>query len=985
MKLWSKSLVSRLVISFTLLTLVTISLIGYVAYDRARNALAESVYERLNLASSLKQAEIQRWVDDQRQNVILISGLQDVQIATEILLRYEPQDLEYLEAYTLLSNLLEDSVALKPDWREAFILADESGEILISTDKTHEGDFRIEDRYYTQGRLRTFVQPVYPSPVTLKPTLTIATPIYDANHIRQGILAVHLNLDYLDEVMLQRAGMGESGEAYLVDSLNVFVSSQAFGRDQFPRGVHTVGIDAAVQGQSGQGLYENYAGIPVVGVYSWLDELKLALLVEIQQQEALTPARRLGLTIFLAGVVVSGLIGIIAYLMALQIARPVLAIRDAADKATAGDLDARAAVLTQDEVGGLANAFNHMTEQIQQLYQSLHQSEEYFRSLIEDTSDITLVLNPDSTVRYASPALGRVLGYSPEEWQGKNVFDYLHPEDQSRARRAYYRAQNASDGIIPLELRARHADGNWHVFEALGHSRINDPVIAGFIINARDISERKQMENSLRQSESKYRLVIDHALQGMILIRGDKVQFANPAICKITGYSTDEMSALDMQGLMSLVHPEDLPGVMEVQQMRASGEWKQPAYQFRFHHKDGSWRWVEAFDTLLPNGDEPHILTAILDVHERKVAEIQIRRQIEQLRSLHTIDTAISASHDRSLILNVIIDQVIAQLEVDAAAVLLLNPHSMQLDTVAGRGFRAMQARPPLRVDEGWAGKAIRERRLVRVPSVRETNGNIKQDPFFTQEGFSAYYVTPLIAKGQVKGVLEVFHRANLAMEPERLDFMETLAGQTAIAIDNISMFNDLQRSNLELAMAYDATIEGWSRALDLRDHDTEGHSLRVAEITLRLAKAMDISEGELIHLRWGALLHDIGKMGVPDAILHKPAPLTEEEWEVMRQHPTYAYEMLSPIEFLRQSIDIPYCHHEQWDGLGYPRQLKGEQIPLSARIFAVIDSWDALCNDRPYRKAWLEDEVRRYIQEQAGARFDPRVVDAFLQLLDET
>jgi putative nucleotidyltransferase with HDIG domain len=237
-----------------------------------------------------------------------------------------------------------------------------------------------------------------------------------------------------------------------------------------------------------------------------------------------------------------------------------------------------------------------------------------------------------------------------------------------------------------------------------------------------------------------------------------------------------------------------------------------------------------------------------------------------------------------------------------------------------------------------------------------------------------------LIAKGQVKGVLEIFHRAPLHPDEEWLEFLETLAGQAAVTIDNAELFTDLQRSNMELALAYDATIEGWSRALDLRDKETEGHTQRVTEMAERLARALGMSEEELVHMRRGALLHDIGKMGISDTILLKPGSLTDEEWETMRQHPEYAYNLLSPISYLRPALDIPYCHHEKWDGTGYPRGLKGEEIPLAARIFAVVDVWDALRSDRPYRKAWSEEKARAYIREQAGKYFDPRVVEVFLK-----
>jgi len=372
------------------------------------------------------------------------------------------------------------------------------------------------------------------------------------------------------------------------------------------------------------------------------------------------------------------------------------------------------------------------------------------------------------------------------------------------------------------------------------------------------------------------------------------------------------------------------------------------------------------------------------EIAQRKRAEEQIQRQLQRLAALHDVDMAITSSLDLHVSLNVLLDQATTQLRVDAADVLLLNPHTQTLEYAAGRGFRSRGIeRSHVRLGEGHAGQAVLERRIIHIPNLAETGTNFVRAKLLANEDFITYYAVPLIAKGQVKGVLEIFHRALLGSDPEWLGFLETLAGQAAIAIDNAWLFEGLQRSNVELALAYDTTLEGWSRALDLRDEETEGHTQRVTELTLRLARAMGVSDEELVHVRRGALLHDIGKMGIPDSILHKPGPPTDDEWEIIRQHPVYAYEMISPIVYLRPALDIPYCHHEKWDGTGYPRGLKGEQIPLAARIFAVVDVYDALRSDRPYRPAWSEEEVRQYIRQEAGHHFDPQVVEMFMRLLE--
>ncbi|MCJ7583228.1 MAG: PAS domain S-box protein [Anaerolineales bacterium] len=358
-------------------------------------------------------------------------------------------------------------------------------------------------------------------------------------------------------------------------------------------------------------------------------------------------------------------------------------------------------------------------------------------------------------------------------------------------------------------------------------------------------------------------------------------------------------------------------------------------------------------------------------------------RQLDQLGALHHIDQAIAASMDLRMTLSILLEQVTSQLKVDAGSVLLLNPHLQTLDYAAGRGFRteALQ-RTNLRLGEGYAGRAALERKLIYIPDLRGRKTDFLRSPYFSAEGFVAYYGVPLIAKGQVKGVLEVFHRSPMEDDPAWLNFLETLGGQAAIAIDNTQLFDSLQRSTADLVVAYDATIEGWSAALDLRDKETEGHSLRVTEMTMQLARSLGIGEAELVHVRRGALLHDIGKMGVPDSILLKPDKLTDEEWVLMRQHPQLAFDMLAPITYLKPALDVPYCHHEKWDGTGYPRGLKGEEIPLSARIFAVVDVYDALISDRPYRRAWTREKTISHIGEQAGCHFDPEVVKVFLKEL---
>ncbi len=378
--------------------------------------------------------------------------------------------------------------------------------------------------------------------------------------------------------------------------------------------------------------------------------------------------------------------------------------------------------------------------------------------------------------------------------------------------------------------------------------------------------------------------------------------------------------------------------------------------------------------------EDVKLLTTLSELAGNSIQTISLKDQTEQrlmrLSALGSIDRAISSSFDMMVSFEILVSNVISQLKMDAADVLLYNQYSQLLEYSTGQGFFTEAIKSAvLRLGESLAGKAAVTREMVVVKNLVDSDVSFANKQL-GEEGFVSYYGVPLIAKGELRGVLEVFSRTQHTPDDDWINFLKALAEQAAIAIDNTEMFENLRRSNMELGMAYNATIEGWSRALDLRDKETEGHTLRVTEITERLARAFNLPDNQIKYIRWGALLHDIGKMGVPDGILLKPGPLNDEEWVVMKMHPRYAFEMLAPIGYLAQAIDIPYCHHEKWDGTGYPRGLKAEQIPLSARIFAVVDIWDALSSDRPYRKAWPQEKVIEHIRSLSGTHLDPKVVD---------
>jgi HD-GYP domain-containing protein (c-di-GMP phosphodiesterase class II) len=375
---------------------------------------------------------------------------------------------------------------------------------------------------------------------------------------------------------------------------------------------------------------------------------------------------------------------------------------------------------------------------------------------------------------------------------------------------------------------------------------------------------------------------------------------------------------------------------------------------------------------------------------EQRTAELvnakqQIERQFIHLQALRENDLAILGTTDLRVALRTIAEQAKKQLGVDLISILLFNFPLLMLETAIALGAQTTELHTArIHLGETLIGRAALERRVLAFPDLTTTIAIPQDDKWAKIENLQACYSVPLIAKGNIVGVLFLGHRSGLQPDQAWLDFLETLAGQAAMAIDSIKVFEDLQRSNYELAMAYNRTIEGWSHALDLRDRETKDHTSRVAEMTIMLAKMAGMTDSDIMYVKYGALLHDIGKMGIPDAILLKDDYLTSEEWGIMHMHPTYAYQMLLPVEYLRPALDIPYCHHERWDGTGYPRGLQGEEIPVAARLFAVVDVWDALLSNRPYRQGWSEDKVLEYIRSQAGTHFDPQAVELFFRVVSK-
>lgn len=492
----------------------------------------------------------------------------------------------------------------------------------------------------------------------------------------------------------------------------------------------------------------------------------------------------------------------------------------------------------------------------------------------------------------------------------------------------------------------------------------------------------RQQTAALRNSEARYRTLVENATEGILVIAGQegRIVFANPMAAEILG---QPLVTLEGIPVATLIHPEDRAQVMARYAARLRGENPPPRYTLRVITMRGATRWLLLHAERITWEAQPAILVMFSDITERQEAEIYINEKLRQMAALRAIDAAIINNSETATLLEIIVEQTRNAIPVDAAAVWLLDESRQSLNLIATEGFQhAFPSPRRLLTPEECAYEAILTRRVVQRSSLDQASLSPETYALCTAEGFQAYLVAPLVARGETHGVFELYHRAPLPTPPDWLSFFENLSTQTAVAMEHVRLFQALEQANLRLTQAYQATIEGWAAALELRDGSLSGHSRRVAELSVELARALGLKDEELTYIRYGALLHDIGKMAIPDPILQKEDDLSSEEWEIMKRHPEYARQFLEAVDFLKPALDIPYYHHERWDGSGYPEGLKGEQIPLAARIFAVVDVWDALQTPRVYRPAWDDHSIAEYLRRESGRLFDPHVVSVFLDLL---
>jgi PAS domain S-box-containing protein/putative nucleotidyltransferase with HDIG domain len=638
-------------------------------------------------------------------------------------------------------------------------------------------------------------------------------------------------------------------------------------------------------------------------------------------------------------------------------------------------------------------------------------------------------------VRYFSPSAEKMFDYSVQEMLGKNLHHLFVPEDLKKDfEKGFAHFQKTGQGKMigkPIELTAKHRDGHQFPIELIA-SPI--PRKEGFwaIATIRDISKRKHLERRLAQKMESL-VILGKTARWLAKLPDDFEAMAQAVVKKSVerfGLLFAWLGWAEIDGSVSAVawYPESITYPAEITvrwddsslaqgptgraiktgepQISAKIEidpsfspWKEKALQAGVKSSAafpllsrgrvlGALNLYSSKENFFTEEkvsliqDFAHIVATAL---EKARLFKELDQRIKRLSVLHSIDLAIAGSLDFRIVSRVIFDEVVAHAEAGAASLAVLEPHTRELKVVGTWGFstKVKDARIPL--EDQTASRVIRERKTIHIPDLAKLDEKAtSRYQLFKKEGFTSYWGVPLVSKGSVLGVLEVFFRNPRDSNRDWLDFLETLANQTAIALENARLIEEVRTQHDQLLKAYDETIEGWAMALSLKEDETAKHSHRVTWLTVRMAELYGLQGKEPLFVRWGAFLHDIGKIGIPDAILLKPGPLTPSEWKIMKKHPVYAFEMLSKIDYLQKAVDIPYCHHERFDGSGYPRGLRGKEIPLPARFFAVADVWDALTSERPYRKAWSQEDALAHIRAQSGKHFDPQAVELFFEVIAE-
>lgn len=656
------------------------------------------------------------------------------------------------------------------------------------------------------------------------------------------------------------------------------------------------------------------------------------------------------------------------------------------------DLSYKVPTEHDDEISVLGESINEMVLSLEQAQKDANRYEQRFQNILENMNLITIILDLEGKLTYCNQYLLDLTGYTREEIYGKDWYPIFVPEIESEPIRSkvYEHAVGQKNYV--------HGENN--IVTKSGEHRLiswsNTPIMdnagepIGVASIGEDITIKAKAEAEIRRNEALLRSVLDAAPMIIGLIKDREIIWISDKVEAIVGYPVE---AVIGKSPILFYKPEQhrifgsLMDDIRKDISETSVSYQRTVWTRKDEIEIDIDLWVAAIN---PNQWDDGVIVAAIDVSEQVEAEARLSNSFDQIKTLLTrlsalrdIDQAITSPDDSDQTIQQILRLIRETVNLNVVMVSLYDKEKTGLRLVSMDGEEIVEGNALNHFGENeLIREAVRTNQLVSQLSSSDQALDFVKQRLNTETDFSQYAVVPLNVKGETLGILEGLARDTICHGADCRDFLEAMAVQLAIALDNALLSQQREQAFAELQASYEATIQGWALALEMRDKETAGHSERVVNFTMRLAKQMGIDGKDLLHLRRGVLLHDIGKMGIPDRVLLKPGSLTEEEWVIMKQHPVHAFNLLKEIPYLAPALEIPYSHHERWDGSGYPQGLAGEEIPLGARIFAVIDIWDALTDDRPYRAAWSKEKTVQYLKENAGVLVDPRVVKEFLAML---
>lgn len=637
-KWFRRNLLRRLVGPSFVLSLVAVVLVSAIAYYQVRDALIDNTYARLESSLDLHDAELKRWIFDQKREVIFLARTPFFREHVADMLSYKSSHLYYNDAYKALSEFLFSYIKTFPGIREIMFLSGRDGRILISTHKENEGSSRAEYPFFAKGKEEIFIQGVYSWKETGEPAISVVKPLRDADGTYNGVLAVHLDLERMGQVVFGNSGLGKGGETYIVNPQHRLIRATQPGQAEFSQEAISVGIQQAVAGRQGVGLYENYAGVPVVGAYRWLPELGVALLAEINQEEAFAAARNFGILISAIGLLLSGLLFLGNLLAARRIARPVLDLALAASKVAEGNLSVRVDVHNDDEIGVLAESFNSMVDRLNALYDDLQANVTYFSTVFQLSPNAIAVLNFETGVfTAANESFGKLFDFHPQEAIGHSVVEL--GLWQSRVSHLRLMALLKKESVVEgTNVEFHRQDGS--SFEGILSARLIElNGVQHVIVVFWDMSDLLRAEEDLRSSRERLQLLIDRMPIGCIVWNTKfEVELWNPAAEQIFGYTSAEARGRQAN---NLIVPEEVhPQVEGIYERILAGDAMAHSENANTT-KDGRTIICDWYNTPLSDKQNNTIgaLSMVRDITERKKTEEELehhRLHLEELVSDRT-------------------------------------------------------------------------------------------------------------------------------------------------------------------------------------------------------------------------------------------------------------------------------------------------------------------------------------------------------------